>query len=1215
MPEGDISAMNRLPRYLPTCLLLRLTRLENLSSLEAQTQTLAREFHVSRTSRSRFQFNQSLFSITGNVILADFQAVRLFTQKLNEKRDTARFPEKAVQAGSLNAMGLIDEILHYVVSLYAAQVKPLAFKMLLDDLEKNLGGSAVRKTLNHFCGDFPPQAVYDGHVSAEEYLLGTSKGESNRVTVFEEMLLLWLANVNPAFAPFRELFDDSRLDKDTDYQRLMAGAGHFFAGLPPFGPDGQNLVDMLRSPARAFPDSLSGQLHYIREKWGLLLGKYLDRLLTGLDLIKEDEKKYFPGPGPAMVFDAAASAAGAESITADESERFSQDREWMPRLVLIAKTAYVWLDQLSKKYGRPITALDQIPDEELDRLAGWGFTGLWLIGIWERSPASRRIKQKCGNPEALASAYSLYRYEIAADLGGEKALQNLKARAWSRGIRLASDMVPNHMGIDSPWVVDHPEWFIALDHSPFPSYTFTGEDMSGDPRVSIYIEDHYYDRSDAAVVFKWVDRRSGSVRYIYHGNDGTRMPWNDTAQLNYLRSDVREAVAQTILEVARKFPIIRFDAAMTLTRRHYQRLWFPRPGTGGDIPSRAGQGLTQEEFDHALPKEFWREIVERMARENPDTLLLAEAFWMMESYFVRSLGMHRVYNSAFMNFLKMEENAKFRLSLKNVLEFNPEILKRYVNFMNNPDEDTAVAQFGSGDKYFGACTLMAALPGLPMVGHGQVEGFREKYGMEYRKAYLDESVDEELLHRHERQIFPLLRKRALFSGVKDFLLYDFFLSNGAVDENVIAFSNRHEGERCLVVVHNRFADTAGWVRVSAAYAGEDQAGGPRSLKRQDLGQGLGLRNEPGWFVVFRDAVSGLEYIRPGSDLCTNGMFIELHAYQTHVFLDFREMADDAGARLARLSAHLQGRGVSSMEKAGREMSLQPLHNAWRELCRSDLLQRQLDVFHGRPGSKKEGALWLELEEKISDLISLAGGTSRTADDSPKIIELLLEDLLVLRTLFRPERGRPKRGTDEIPTAKKFLQKQFRENAEMERLFLLWLYARRLTESGSERRADDQGLFAEWLLDSVLAESLRGWGFSESRVEPALRMIRSACGPGMKIRACSADLANARGGVAAAIGTLIETMIRDDDVRALLQLHRFQNDLFFNRENFYWFCDWLTVQILWEFHRVAEKMGGGCHPPAAEVMDFLNYLPALAAKTGYRLEIFLEKLDQLAAGKE
>jgi hypothetical protein len=61
--------------------------------------------------------------------------------------------------------------------------------------------------------------------------------------------------------------------------------------------------------------------------------------------------------------------------------------------------------------------------------------------------------------------------------------------------------------------------------------------------------------------------------------------------------------------------------------------------------------------------------------------------------------------------------------------------------MNNPDERTAVDQFGKGDKYFGICTMMATMPGLPMFGHGQIEGFAEKYGMEYRRAYWDEQPD------------------------------------------------------------------------------------------------------------------------------------------------------------------------------------------------------------------------------------------------------------------------------------------------------------------------------------------------------------------------------------------------------------------------------------------------------------------------------------------
>ena len=76
------------------------------------------EFHLSRKARDRYQFEQSLFSLSGNVIFANFHATRMFAQRMNEKRDLVRFPEQAVKAGQINAMGLIDEIMHYVVGLY-----------------------------------------------------------------------------------------------------------------------------------------------------------------------------------------------------------------------------------------------------------------------------------------------------------------------------------------------------------------------------------------------------------------------------------------------------------------------------------------------------------------------------------------------------------------------------------------------------------------------------------------------------------------------------------------------------------------------------------------------------------------------------------------------------------------------------------------------------------------------------------------------------------------------------------------------------------------------------------------------------------------------------------------------------------------------------------------------------------------------------------------
>ncbi|HEY9055233.1 MAG TPA: alpha-amylase family glycosyl hydrolase, partial [Rectinemataceae bacterium] len=566
------------------------------------------------------------------------------------------------------------------------------------------------------------------------------------------------------------------------------------------------------------------QLSWIRRYWGMSLGTMSGKLLSSLDFIAEEETPRFPpGPGPIHAY--------TYSSSRKEYEKFSSDQSWMPSTVLMAKNVLVWLHQLSAEYGLPILRLDQIPDRELDIMAQRGLSALWLIGLWKRSAASEKIKRACGNPEAAASAYSLFDYEIEPSLGGWEALDSLRERCMWRGIRLAADMVPNHTGIDSRWVRERPELFIGSDRCPFPGYSFHGPDLSDDPSIGIWLEDHYYSRTDAAVVFKRMDRRTGAIRYIYHGNDGTGMAWNDTAQIDFLNPEARAAVKERILHVAKHFNIIRFDAAMVLASQHIRRLWYPAPGSGGAIPSRAEYAMSDEAFDRALPHEFWREVVDECAQKAPDTLLLAEAFWMMEGYFVRTLGMHRVYNSAFMNMLKEEKNSLYRLTIKNTQEFDPQILKRFVNFMSNPDEETAVAQFGKGDKYFGVCSMMATMPGLPMFGHGQIEGFTEKYGMEYRRSYKDEKPDEALIARHEKEIFPLLRMRPLFAEAANFSLFDFTTEAGHVDENVFAYSNGTGQDRALVVFNNHWERTKGRITLSAAFL-DKASGGPGHLRKR-----------------------------------------------------------------------------------------------------------------------------------------------------------------------------------------------------------------------------------------------------------------------------------------------------------------------------------------------------------------------------------------------
>ena len=372
--------------------------------------------------------------------------------------------------------------------------------------------------------------------------------------------------------------------------------------------------------------------------------------------------------------------------------------------------------------------------------------------------------------------------------------------------------------------------------------------------------------------------------------------------------------------MARRFPIIRFDAAMTLAKKHYQRLWFPAPGDAGAIPSRAEHGMTKEQFNEVFPVEFWRQVVDRVAAEAPDTLLLAEAFWLMEGYFVRTLGMHRVYNSAFMNMLKMEDNGKYRQTLKNVLEYSPPILQRFVNFMNNPDEKTAVEQFGRGDKYFGCAILLVTLPGLPMLGHGQIEGFSEKYGMEYRRAYWDENIDDEMVARHEREVFPLMRRRHLFSGAEHFHLFDFESDHGYVDENVFAYTNRRGDERALIIYNNSYEQTGGRVRVSSA-VNVGSAESPHLVQRS-LAEALQLEEGERTWYAFRDPCAGLEFLRHGNELVREGFHTNLNGYQYRTLVDFRRLEDSDGS-WAELATWLQGGGTPDLELARRRRRIAP----------------------------------------------------------------------------------------------------------------------------------------------------------------------------------------------------------------------------------------------------------------------------------------------------
>ncbi len=1070
-------------------------------------------------------------------------------------------PQRPAEAGDVLGAALLHAAFDRVAGRYLERVDGDAWARALTAVDERLGRERVDDVL------VVARSTFD-------------IGDDRRDALFA-VAGAWLANATPSLAPLRPLIADDEVRAAGGETVIAALVGHF-NGRPAFGPDRLPLPAMLRQPAVAVPDSLAGQLEYVRERWAELLGDLLERLLLGLDVLDEEARgrwaRFHPTAGGAAGAGFGAGAFG-ESLggLAGEPEAFSADSAWMPRVVLMAKSTYVWLDQLSRWYGREIRTLNAVPDEELDRLASFGVTGLWLIGLWQRSRASEEIKRRRGNAEAVASAYSLDDYRIADDLGGDGAWRDLRDRAWGRGLRLASDMVPNHMGVDSGWVVEHPERFLALEAPPYPAYTFDGPDLSPDPRVRIAIEDHYWDGTDAAVVFLREDRSTGARRYVYHGNDGTSFPWNDTAQLNYLDPATREAVIQTVLDVARHFPIIRFDAAMTLARRHVRRLWWPEPGAGGSIPSRAEHAIGQAEFDRLMPKEFWREVVDRVAAEAPDTLLLAEAFWLMEGYFVRTLGMHRVYNSAFMHMLRDEDNAGYRRVMRDTLEFDPEILKRYVNFMTNPDEKTAAEQFGKGDKYFGIATLLATLPGLPLLGHGQLEGFAEKYGMEYRRAYRDETVDEGLLAHHERTIVPLLHRRAQFAEVRDFLLYEVAADGGGQLDDVFAYSNvGPRGERSLVVYHNRFGSAAGWVRDSVPFSVPSEGGDGRTLGRRTLAEGWRLPDGPDAFVLWRDHASGLEHLAPAGELRERGLRVDLGAYERRVLLDVRDVRDGSARLWSRLWERLGSRGVGSLEDELRALALEPVHEPLRAAIAGPLAPVIRD---GATADESTG------REAIRRVVVAVAEATSVDGDREAVTSAVFERMRAIGS----SAGRGARGRHHSPVAAALADAWHRG------VLVGWSLVAPLGRlAPGDPIATSRAWFDELRLEQPLITGLRACGIDEGEAWSAsgrVRMLLDLPRP-----------STVGGRTKREIGRrLVSAWLDRPETRAALGVNRWDDADWYSRDRWREMLDWALL---------LDELSASTPADATRARDVVVALAAAGEGSGYRLD----RLRELVGGR-
>ncbi|MBA2570755.1 MAG: hypothetical protein H0V04_06200 [Chloroflexi bacterium] len=433
-----------------------------------------------------------------------------------------------------------------------------------------------------------------------------------------------------------------------------------------------------------------------------------------------------------------------------------------------------------------------------------------------------------------------------------------------------------------------------------------------------------------------------------------------------------------------------------------------------------------------------------------------------------------------MHMLRDEDNAGYRTVIRNTLAFDPEILKRYVDFMSNPDERTAVDQFGDGDKYFGVATVLATLPGLPMFGHGQVEGFAERYGMEFRRARLEEHPNQGLVERHEHEIFPLLHQRALFAEARDFALFDLVTADGSVNEDVYAYTNAADGRHSLVVYHNRYAEARGHIRACVPSM-RPVDGGERASVSWTLAEALALPAEPGAFVVLRDIRSGMEWLHDCRALHELGLELDLRAYECRVFIDPVIRWDSPDGDLARLAWQLGGRPVPSVDEALDAMVSAPLRDGVAALIDAEAFRRIAGSALARDASAAAQMLTGEAALAADRMARLAEVDGHAGPQASVLAELDAR-LRALTALVRLGRGR-----EAHPAAQRVGRWLGTDRARWATI-LGWMYADAartllevapVTEGWSQKRG----------VDAALHRAALGLGVSDEEAQRAVEVAR------------------------------------------------------------------------------------------------------------------------------
>jgi glycosidase len=425
---------------------------------------------------------------------------------------------------------------------------------------------------------------------------------------------------------------------------------------------------------------------------------------------------------------------------------------------------WVWLDELSRRHGA-VPDLGRVPPVEWDAIAALGFDAVWLMGVWERSPAGvaialqndalvasfRQALPDVSSADVVGSPYCIRDYTVAAHLGGPKGLESARKALARRGLELILDFVPNHVAPDHPWTATHPEYFVQGDEG----------DLERDPAAFARVGE----------------------RVFANGRDPYFPAWPDVVQLNAFSRDLREAVVETVGRIADQCDGVRCDMAMLMMNDVFERTWGERGGL-------------------RLADDYWPTVIGAVTERHPDFVFLAEAYWDLE-WALQQQGFGYCYDKRLYDRLEHEGADSVYGHLTADLGYQ----NRLVRFIENHDEPRAAATFPPAKARAAAVTTLSQT-GAVLVHEGQLEGRKVRLPV-FLSRRPDEEADRELRAFYEG-LFDALRDPVFRTGTWQLGARSGWEGNDSW-RSLVAWGWRDDAPRKLVVVNFGDSHAAGHV--------------------------------------------------------------------------------------------------------------------------------------------------------------------------------------------------------------------------------------------------------------------------------------------------------------------------------------------------------------------------------------------------------------------